>query len=687
MFGHLKPDTATMTSSGSWTLVGTVTGGGGSVGSGTGPTKLGVWQRPIPIGGLTTTTDVTLASTPNVAQGCMVQLRASSGLAVTWSFELESLSVAAAATAYTGAMSAAPSIGIFANDAVFALVLSPDDQSTVVGTGVPVVTASGATIGTVTTVTEVVSASNNQIGSYLGIAQVTAGTSASAPTITGSTSSSETRLVGFVVARAGDPITNAAAGSASIGLASNTPQRSVAPRLSDAATFALASNTPQTSIKPAATNAAVALAANSVTPTTTKHLQWIPSGADGVTVTGGNSGFDATLIGTGNSIVYDNDQLLHGTMSGKFVAAGDPQDCLQWTTSWGSRARAYFSFYIYLDAYPGSGTRFMNAAILESFGLIAGLDINTSGVLTQKYGDGPPSTGDTSLPLPLDQWIRIEMDVLASTTVGQFEMRIYYDPDSLVADDSFGVSNVNMGANSIDLLRTPFDSPPQGPMWMAGFAVSESNPPGRWLGYDTDVTPSAAAIGLAAQAPAVSTSISRTAGFATFTVSAEPINQIGVSASAGVATFGLAGQAAAPSTATANAPAGAAALGLAAESATIKVAPSPSAAAIDLDGHNGLVFGGTTTAPGVASFTFSAVAPTPSIKVSAGLATIGLTANDVINSDQEIGCAFFTCTVLVDEHLAQVGAEAHTASLTTDAHEALVAADEYYAIAEICGRS
>lgn len=710
MFGHLKPSSATMTSSGSWTLVGTVTGGGGSTGSGTGATKLGVWTRTIPGGGLTTTTDVTLASSPNVGQGCIVQLRPDVGAAVTWSYELESYSVSTAAGSYTAAVSAAPSIGIADDDVVLVAVLSPDDESTVVATGVPAVTASGATIGTTTTLTEVVTASGNQVGSYLGIAQVTAGSSASAPTVTGSTSSSETRLVAVLVVRATNTSTNATAGSASIGLTSHTPSRSLAPS-SGAATFALASNTPSRSIAPGTTNAAVGMVAHSVTPTKTKHLQWIPSGADGDAVTAGNSGFDAALIGTGNSIVYDNDHVLHGTMSGKFVAAGDPQDCLQWTTSWGSHARAYYSFYIYLDQYPGSNTRFMNAAILESFGLIAGLEIDTTGHLTQKYGDGPPATGESSQPLPLDQWIRIEMDVLASTTVGQFEMRIYYNPDSLVADDEFGVSNVNMGANTLDLIRTPFDSPPQGPMWMAGFAVSESNPPGRWLGYDTNVTPTQAAIGLAAQAAtpqnrtagptpttatiglaaqgaAPSISISRTPGVATWGLAAEAVTQGGlVSPSAGVASFGLAAHNAVASVATTNAPAGAAALGLAAHGATVKVSPVVTAAAIGLAAHNGFVFGGTTAAGGAVAFTFSALAPKASIKVAAGLASIGLHANDVINSDQAIGCAFFTCTVVVDQHFSAVGVEAHTTTLTTDAHEALVVADEYYAIAEICGRS
>lgn len=257
-------------------------------------------------------------------------------------------------------------------------------------------------------------------------------------------------------------------------------------------------------------------------PGTSTEIRFIPSGVQGATVTGADSGADAVLIGSGNSIIYDNAHTLHGTMSAKFDAPTSPQACLQWTATWGSHSRAMHSFYMWLDAYPPSDTRLANFAINDGLGaLVAGMEISTTGVLTQKYGDGPPSTGDSSDPIPLGQWIRVEVDIIASTTTtGSYITRIYYDKDSATPDDTFGVTGVSTGTAVIDLVRSPFDSPDLGPMWIAGYAISSTFNPSQFLtGLDKSVNAGSASITMAAQTPSRTISSNILAGSAALTLS------------------------------------------------------------------------------------------------------------------------------------------------------------------------
>lgn len=265
-------------------------------------------------------------------------------------------------------------------------------------------------------------------------------------------------------------------------------------------------------------------------PVVTTEIRFIPAGVQGATVTGADSGADAVLIGSGNTVTYDATHTLHGSMSAKFDAPTSPQACLQWTAAWGSHNRASHSFYMWLDAYPPSDTRLANFAINDGLGaLVAGMEISTTGVLTQKYGDGPPSTGASSSPIPLGQWIRIELDIVASaTTTGQYITRVYYDKDSLTPNDTFGVSGVSTGTAVIDLVRSPIDSPDLGPMWIAGYAISSGANPGRFLtGLDVSVNAGVASIGWAAQDPPHTAKVTPTA--ATLTLAGQaPKPSVGV---------------------------------------------------------------------------------------------------------------------------------------------------------------
>lgn len=197
---HVKPDTTTIAPSGSWTLVEEHTGGSGAVGGGTGATKVGVWKRSVPGGGLTTTTTVTLTGA-SVGMGCMSSYRPVVAAATTWTEDMVSASLTSSSTDLAATASAAPSIAIADGRHVAVVVGAPDDQSTT--QPVSTIVASGATIGTPAVAPgDDFSSTGNDIATSRYNAEVTAGSSSAAPSITGTAASSETRIVVWMVIRA-----------------------------------------------------------------------------------------------------------------------------------------------------------------------------------------------------------------------------------------------------------------------------------------------------------------------------------------------------------------------------------------------------------------------------------------------------------------------------------------------------
>jgi hypothetical protein len=246
MLLHTKPDSVAPTPSGSWTLAEEVTGGSGTVGGGTGPTRWSVYYRSVPGGGLTTTTPVTITGA-SVAQGAMVQLRPDSG-AVTWSHDVVNGSITSSTTDLACTATSAPSGGIADDDHVIVLVGAPDDAET--DQAVATIVASGATIGTpaqpVNSTTSLAIGTNssslgNDAAATIWDAEVTAGSSSAAPSITGTGSSGETRHVAWLVVKA------AASGDTTGVFAGTAPEASGALTGSETITGATAGTAPEAS--------------------------------------------------------------------------------------------------------------------------------------------------------------------------------------------------------------------------------------------------------------------------------------------------------------------------------------------------------------------------------------------------------------------------------------------------------
>lgn len=196
-----------------------------------------------------------------------------------------------------------------------------------------------------------------------------------------------------------------------------------------------------------------------------------------------------------------------------------------------------------------------------------------------------------------------------------------------------------------------------------------------------------ASVAMAAQSATARTAVVTVTGFATPSMSAEQPT-IRVAPNVGSAAFTMAGQSATASTATTNPAAGNATIGLAAQSATTTIKPSVGNALFSMTARNAVVFGGTTTAPGVATFAFAARTASTSILVHAGLASVGLVAGPVISGNLQLACANLSATITLDRLSAIITEiDRHSGVVTLDLHAATVGMDEYYADVGICGRS
>lgn len=246
MYLHAKPDSTTITPSGSWTHVATVTGGSGSVGDGTGPTKFAVYKRTVPGGGLTTTTTVNVSG-QSVVQGCMVQYRP--GATATFVDQVVNASIASGTSL---AATAGSSTTVVDGDIIGLFVGAAEDAAT--ANTPSTVAASGATFGSITATPGTTTSSlGNEITTFGGYVECTAGSSSSTLSTTGTGTGTSTRqVIWHVVSVGGDSVaTNASAENVSFSMSAQDATVTIQEGNAQAAvaSVALAANTASTKIR------------------------------------------------------------------------------------------------------------------------------------------------------------------------------------------------------------------------------------------------------------------------------------------------------------------------------------------------------------------------------------------------------------------------------------------------------
>lgn len=199
-FLHIKPDTATVATPTNWTLIGSAAGGSGSLGVGTGITKVWAFKRTIPVGGGATLSGTAEAFTITGGDSPMGFMRAyrATGASIEWTETVASWSVATASTTFGGTAGNAMILGVL--DEITVIIGASDDQPGTSGLALTGLTASGATLGTLTQspTGTAVNAQGNDIAATAYRVPVTLGNSSSAPVATATSATSETGM-GFLL--------------------------------------------------------------------------------------------------------------------------------------------------------------------------------------------------------------------------------------------------------------------------------------------------------------------------------------------------------------------------------------------------------------------------------------------------------------------------------------------------------
>lgn len=201
-------------------------------------------------------------------------------------------------------------------------------------------------------------------------------------------------------------------------------------------------------------------------------------GPNGTTCTPANTGFDSCSIGTGGSMVFDTSVFLFGTSSIKIQTGSGTATEPIWSTSLGTITAGYARLYLRIGAYPTSTQRIMfgfRNSGTEGFGF----DMTTSGTLVTKDASGG-SWGTFLDPIPLNTWIRLEMDVPAFGTLASPVARQYLNPAATSPTQTLTGTMRNVGA-SANAFSFPIRNASLGPFWIDQVAVSTTAQPGPYV--------------------------------------------------------------------------------------------------------------------------------------------------------------------------------------------------------------
>lgn len=190
-------------------------------------------------------------------------------------------------------------------------------------------------------------------------------------------------------------------------------------------------------------------------------------GPDGTDLTVANSGQvpgnDAfnliSTISSGSVIQYADASTL-GRSTAEYVlktstSATAKDNAVLWSTAMGSQTQVWWRQYIYLTQLPVDAgmSAGIDMAIFEcdNGAVYTGMVFieHATGVL-QVWDDlGPSLSASSTNAIPVDQWVRLEMRIQFSTTVGNWDLQLYIDdPDSDTPTETLSRTGWNLNAAS-----------------------------------------------------------------------------------------------------------------------------------------------------------------------------------------------------------------------------------------------
>jgi hypothetical protein len=179
-----------------------------------------------------------------------------------------------------------------------------------------------------------------------------------------------------------------------------------------------------------------------------------------------------TILGASNTLRYDNTHA-YGDLAAKIDNATTPAStvAMTWSTAISGPTDHYGRFYLYAGANPAAEFRliFFNGGSQR-------LQMMNTGFLRVVDGTGS-STGSTAITL--NQFVRIEYHLIHSATVGQWEVRLFNDPDSSTPTGTLSTAaNRNTGASLASAAFGASGGGSGGVNWMDNIIAAATDWPG-----------------------------------------------------------------------------------------------------------------------------------------------------------------------------------------------------------------
>lgn len=204
------------------------------------------------------------------------------------------------------------------------------------------------------------------------------------------------------------------------------------------------------------------------------------SGTDILTTDQGSAtAFDRRSVGGSSTLKYDTAHSAFGVLGAKFAPVAGGLCYIGWNQPLGvTLTNHYGRFYFYAAANPAAVTPIWNAGKTSDVSRQARFDINADGTI--RILDNP-ATGiqSGSVPIALNQLIRIEYHVIHSASVGQIEVKLFNNPHSNVASEVItSPASWNTGADTDRIIYGYVASDVTWTYWIDNIVANATSYPG-----------------------------------------------------------------------------------------------------------------------------------------------------------------------------------------------------------------
>src|SRR6266568_693984 len=203
-------------------------------------------------------------------------------------------------------------------------------------------------------------------------------------------------------------------------------------------------------------------------------------GSNGTTLIGGSGGntagtnenyLDSVNIGTGNTLIFDNTHVAHGTLACKVATgSGGGAAYCSWIASLGTQTvQTWFETYLYFPANPVAGLQCV--VYVPGSGTSFNVRVTTGGLI-QLYNSTTLLLSFTNA-VALNQWVRIEGYCVPNTSTGSVSCSLYNSADSTTATETHTISSLNTGSSITAVRFGQYNNIAiNGPFWIDNIGVS-----------------------------------------------------------------------------------------------------------------------------------------------------------------------------------------------------------------------